>query len=103
MVPPDIGHRQRDVFRERTRPIDSHAGCVRAQMTPAGETVSAASANHMALAADDVTGEEIHYIRSNLDDLPDKFMADRHGHGDGLLRPSVPFVNMHVRTADPGT
>ena len=33
---------------------------------------------------------------------PDEFVADRHGHGNGLLRPVVPFVDVDVGAADAG-
>ena len=37
-----------------------------------------------------------------FDDLADELVADRHGHGNGLLRPVVPLVDVHVGAADAG-
>jgi len=46
---------------------------------------------------------EIDHIRADGRDLPDEFMADRHGNRDGLLCPGIPVVDVHVRAADSGT
>ena len=57
-MPPDIGHRQRDVFGEGARPVHADALGVRAEMPAAGETVAAAAADDVAFAADNFAGDE---------------------------------------------
>ena len=71
-------------------------------MAAAGETIAAASADDVAFAADDFAGKEVVHIFAGGDDLADEFMADDHRHGDGLLRPRVPFVDVQVGAADAG-
>ena len=71
-------------------------------MAAAGEAVAAAAADHVAFAADDVAGEEVGHIGPDLDDPADELVADRHGDGDGFLRPLVPLVDVDVGAADPG-
>src|ERR1035438_8649914 len=80
----------------------AHAAGMGAQVAAPGEAVAAASAHHMALAAHDIAGEEIGDVGAHLDDPSDELMADGHRHGDGLLRPVVPFINVDVRAADSG-
>src|ERR1039458_6329426 len=92
VMAPDVGHRKRDEFRKRARPVHAHALGMRAQMAPAGETVAAAAADYMALAADEIAREEVRNVGADFHDLPHEFVPDGHRYGDGLLRPSVPFV-----------
>ena len=101
-VPPDIGHGQRNQFGEGPGAVDAHALRRSAQMPPPGQAVAAAAAHHVALAADDVAGIEVVHVRSDGDDLAHELMADRHGHGNRLLRPLVPLVDVHVGAADAG-
>jgi hypothetical protein len=56
----------------------------------------------MAFATHDIARIEVIDIRPDLDDLSDKLMSDRHGHGDCLLRPLVPVVDVNVCAADAG-
>ena len=67
VVAPDVGHRQRDIFGERARPVHAHAHGVRAQVAPSGETVAAAAADHVAFAADHVAREEVGHVGAHLD------------------------------------
>src|SRR5262245_8426983 len=55
VVHPDIGHWQREIFREGAGAIDADALRVLAEMTPAGKAVSAAAAHDVAFAANNVT------------------------------------------------
>ncbi len=103
MVMPDIGHGQCDIFSEGTRTIDADTLSFGAEVSATGETVAAASADHVAFTADNVAGMEVRHVGSDFDDFTDKFVSDDHGNGDGALSPRVPFVNMHVRTADAGS
>src|ERR1700691_4086865 len=99
---PDIGHGQRNKFREGARSIHAHTKRVRAEMPSPGQAVAAPSTNDMAFAADNVAGIEVINIRSDFDNFPDKFVPNRHGDWNRLLRPIVPLINMDVRSADAG-
>ena len=100
LVLPDVGVRQGNQLRERARTVDAHALGVRAQMAAASEAVAAAPADHVALAADDVTRLEVVDIRAHFDNLAHKLVADRHGDRNGGLRPLVPVVDMQVGPAN---
>ena len=101
-MPPDIGHRQRDVLGERSGTIHAHAPCVRAQVPPSREAVAAASAHHVPFAADDFARMKIVDVRSDRDNLADELVPDRHRNGNRVARPLVPFVNVHVGAANSG-
>ena len=101
-VVPDVGHRQREIFGEGAGPIHADAPGVRAEMPAAGEAVAAAAADDVAFAADDFAGEKVVHVRADLDDLADELVADDHRHGDRLLRPGVPLVDVQVGAADAG-
>ena len=101
-VKPDVGHRQGEILGKRSRPIDADALGVFAEMPAAGEAVAAAAADDVPLAADDVADVKVLDIRADFDDPADKLMAHHHRHGDRLLGPGVPFVDVHVGAADAG-
>ena len=87
-------------FRERALTIHADALRVRAKMTPAGETVSAMSADDVTFAGDEIARRKtFHAIADAIDDA-DEFMADDHRHRDRLLRPRVPVINVNVGAAD---
>ena len=47
-------------------------------------------------------GKEVVDVGADFDDLADELVADDHRHGDGLLRPGVPVVDVEVGAADAG-
>src|SRR5207302_1111743 len=51
---------------------------------------------------DEIAGEKVGHIGPDVHDPADELVADRHGNGDGFLRPHVPLVDMDVGAADPG-
>src|SRR5580658_4431396 len=102
MMPPDISHGQRDVFCEGSRAVHTDAERMRTEVTAACEAVTTASTDDVAFAADQVARLEVADIGADFDDLAHEFVADGHRNGDGLLRPLVPLVNMHVGAADAG-
>ena len=53
-------------------------------------------------AGDDFAGVKILDVGADLDDLADEFMPDDERHGDGLLGPGVPFVDVQIGAADAG-
>src|SRR6185437_9364743 len=102
MVAPDVRHGQRDELGECARPVDANSLRGGAQVAPARKAITAAPADHVAFAANQVTGKEVIDIGADGDDFTHELMPDRHGHGDGFARPFVPLIDVQVRTADPG-
>ena len=90
------------ILGERAGPIDADALRVLAQMPAAGQAVAAAAADDVPLAADDLADVKIVDVGADLDDLADELVADDHRHGDRLLRPGVPVVDVQVGAADAG-
>src|SRR5262249_55638256 len=101
-VHPYIGHRQREVLGERTRAVDADRFGIGAQLAPAREAVAASPADDVPLAAHDLPWKKIGDVRPYLDDLTDELVPDHQGYVDGLGRPSVPSVDVHIRPTDPG-
>src|SRR6187402_2255193 len=97
---PDIGHWQRDVFCECTRPVYAHSTRMRAEMPPACKAVAAMPANNVPLAADRLAWEEIRDIGSHAHDLTHELMPDRHRHVDSFLRPIIPVIDVDIGAAD---
>ena len=75
---------------------------MRTQVPTPGEAVPAVPADDVSLAANDLAGEEVLDLRSDLDDLADELMPHDHRHRDRLLRPRVPIVDMDIGPADAG-
>src|ERR1700728_1000983 len=75
---------------------------MRAKVSPAGQAVAAAPTHHVALAADNVTGIEVGHISARLDDFAHELVPDHQRNWDGLARPIVPFVDVHVGAANAG-
>src|SRR5262249_17801724 len=82
--------------------IHADADGVGAKMAASGEAVAATAADHVAFAADNFAGEEVVHVLAHFHDLADELVADDHRHGDRLLRPRIPLVDMQVRAADAG-
>src|SRR5271169_4735887 len=97
---PDVAHGYGDVFSECARPVHAHATGVRAEMPAAGQAVPAVTADHVPFAADNLPGEEVRHVRSDLGDLSDELVSDYHGHGNRLFGPLIPVVDVHVGAAD---
>src|SRR5262245_55710765 len=66
------------------------------------EAVAAAPAHDVPFARDDVADFEVRDIGPDFDDGPDELMPDDERHGDGLLRPGIPLVDVQVSPADAG-
>jgi hypothetical protein len=69
-------------------------------MAAAGEAVPAMTANDMALSRDELAFLKITHRAADLLDHTDKFMSDHHRHGNRLLSPRVPIIDMDVGPAD---
>ncbi len=101
-VVPDVGHRQRDVLRERAGTLHAEPDRVGAEVAPPGHAVPAAPADDVTLAAHPVARAEVAHVRPHVDDLADELVPDHQRHRDRPLRPRVPAVDVDVRPADPG-
>jgi hypothetical protein len=99
---PDVRHRHADVFGEGSGAVHADADGVFAKVAASGEAVAAATADDVALGADDLAGMEVVHVGADGDDLADELMPDDHRHRNGLLRPGVPFVDVQVGAADAG-
>src|SRR5579885_1471550 len=100
-VPPDVCHRQHNVFGESASTVYAYARCVCTKMTAARKAIATSPANHMAFAADPVTHMKVRDIGADFHDLTYKLMTDDERHGNGLLRPCVPLVDVQVCAANP--
>jgi hypothetical protein len=100
LVTPQVGHRHRDVIGKRAGAVHADALDVRAQMPPAGQAIAAAAADHVTFAAHQIARVKIADVGAHFHDLADEFVADRHGHGNGALRPFVPVVDVNVGAAN---
>ena len=81
-VPPDIAHRQHNIFREGSIPVNADTHGVRAEVPPPGQTIATPPADYVTLAAHNIAGTKVLPIRSHLDNLTHKFVADDQGHGN---------------------
>ena len=94
----DRGNRQ--ILGKGAGAVDTDANGVAAQMPPPGAAIAAEAAGDVAFARDAVADGEAAHLGAHVDHLADIFMTHLHRHGDGLLRPFVPFPDMAVGAAD---
>ena len=71
-------------------------------MSPAGQAVAAAAADDVPFAADEVADLEVAHVGADGGHLSDELVTDDHRHGDRLLRPGIPAVDVEIGAADPG-
>ena len=69
-------------------------------MTTASEAIPAMPASDVTLPDDEIALREPAHICSNRRNLPNKFVAYCHRHGNRLLGPGVPVINVNIRAAD---
>src|SRR5690242_7467891 len=100
VVMPDIGHRQGKILGKRTRTVHADATRMGTQMPAAGQTIAAASTDHMAFAAHELAGMEINHVGTDIDNLSHELVADNHRYGYRLASPLIPVVNVQVRPAN---
>src|SRR6266481_2868638 len=74
----------------------------RSQVAAAGTAVAAVAAGNVALARNAVALFKAPHLRAERDDAAAVLMAHGHRHRNGLLRPGVPVVDVHVSAADRG-
>ncbi len=95
-----VERRDDEVFGERAGPVHADADGVAAQVAASGAAVAAVAAGDVTLARDAIARLEARDFAADLHDLAAVFVPDRHRHRDGLLRPGVPVIDVHVRAAD---
>ena len=90
------------VFGEAALPVHAHAHGVAAQVAPAGAAIAAIAAGEVAFARHAIAEREAAHFAAHVDDAAEVLVAHGHGHRDGLLRPGIPVVDVHVGAADRG-
>jgi hypothetical protein len=97
-----VERRNDEILGKAALAIDAHAHGVAAQVPAARAAVAAITAGDVAFAGDAVTDREPLHFAADLDDLAHVFVAHGHRHGNRLLGPLVPEVDVHVGAADRG-
>ena len=100
VMTPDVGHGQRDVFRESASPVDAYAFSVRAKVTPARQAIPAPAASHVPFPAHDVPGIKICDVGAHLRNFAHKLVPDHHRDIYGFLGPVVPLINVQIRATN---
>src|SRR5690606_3288041 len=95
--------RNGNVFCECSGAAYADAHRVPAEVPPPGAAVPADAAGDMSFCRDPISCCKRALVAAALDDLAGKLVADRRRHGNRLLRPVVPVVDMDVRAAYGGT
>ncbi len=90
------------ILGEGSGTIHADALGVGTQMPPARQAISTAAANHVAFPADPIPRMEVGDICAHLNDFANKLVPNDQGHGDGLLRPCVPLVDVEIGSANTG-
>ena len=102
VMTPDVGHRQRDVFGERAGAVDADAlVCAHRWRRPARQLRQRPQTTWPSPLTMS-PGKKSSTLEPTSTISPDELVADRHRHGDGLLRPLVPLVDVDVGAADAG-
>jgi hypothetical protein len=71
-------------------------------MTAPGQTIPTMPTGDVSFAHYEIAARKaFHVIADSINDAH-KFVTDRHWHGNRLLRPGVPIVDVHVGSADGG-
>src|SRR6266481_9222237 len=97
---PAVLLRDRHQLRPSAGAINTDALSVRTKMPPSGEAIPTMPASDVALGNDEIAAGEPFYVLAHAIDNTDKLMADDHRHRNRFLRPRIPVVDVHVRTAD---
>ncbi len=82
---PDVRDGDAEIFRKCALTVDSDSACGVAEVTASGETVPAASADDVSLAADQFADLHVMHIASECGDVSDELMPDHHRRPDGFL------------------
>src|SRR5207248_11047772 len=93
---PAVVLRYRYELRPRAGTIDANALRIWAKMSASGQTISTVSTGDVSLAYHEITLYEALNVIAHRIDNAYKFVTNYHRHGNRLLRPCVPVVNVHV-------
>src|SRR5947207_11120866 len=99
---PHTHHGYHDVFGKSPRQVHAHALSVSAEVAAPGKAVAAASADDVALAADNIPGIVVSHVRAHLDDLSHKLVADDQGNRDSGAGPLIPLIDVQVGATNAG-
>ena len=92
--------RDLQIFGKGAGHIDADATRLGIEMKMPGPRHAALHANQMTFARDTVAHFHGADMGADVADDTGKFVADHHGHGNGLLRPLIPLPDVKVRAAD---
>jgi hypothetical protein len=71
-------------------------------MASACSTVTAMTTSDVTFTRHSIADMKTVYFSADFSDLADKFVTNGHWHRNGVLRPLIPMVNVHVSTANGG-
>jgi hypothetical protein len=71
-------------------------------MPPPCTTIAAVTASNVPFARHPIANRKASDFVADLDNLTAVFMPYCHWHRNRFLRPGIPFIDMHVGTADSG-
>ena len=94
--------RDHQILGKAARAVDAHADGVAAQVGTARAAVTAVAAGDMPFAGDAVANLKAAHFLTNPHHFADVFVTDHHRHRNGLLRPLIPVVDVHVGPANGG-
>ena len=94
--------RDHQILGKAARAVDAHADGVAAQVGTARAAVTAVAAGDMPFAGDAVANLKAAHFLTNPHHFADIFVTDHHRHRNGLLRPLIPVVDVHVGPANGG-
>jgi hypothetical protein len=69
-------------------------------MPPSGQTVSAVATGDVSFGNDEIAASKTFNVVAHAIHNADKLMANDHRHGNRVLRPCVPVIDVHVRATD---
>jgi hypothetical protein len=93
-VVPDVRHRQDNEFGEGPVAPDAEPDGVGTQVAATSETMAAPTADHVALATDEIARVEVRDVGADFDDLADELVADDQGRLDRPLCPGIPRLDV---------
>ena len=97
---PAVVLRNRHKFSPRAGTIHAHALRVGAKMTPPGQAIATMSTGDVSFAHNQIAPRKTFLVITDSLNRAYKFVTNYHRHGNRLLRPRVPVVNVHVGPAD---
>ena len=97
-----VKRRDHQIFGKAARTVDADARGIAAQVRTPGAAVTAVAAGDMPFAGNAIAKLKAANLLTDAHHFADVFMAHHHRHRNGLLRPLIPVVDVHVGTANRG-